>query len=54
MKHNNSNQSISAKKFVNMPIPTGAVPAGNSNIKKHVDAISVGGISKKNYLSPYS
>jgi hypothetical protein len=52
MKHNSSNQSISGKKFVN--VPNIAPSGGNSTIKKHVDVTSVGGISKKNYMSPYS
>jgi hypothetical protein len=54
MKHNSSNSSISGKKFINLPA-NAAVPAGNSNIKKHQsDMASVGGVSKKNYMSPYS
>jgi len=46
MKHNNSNQSISGKKFVAPMKNPGGVPAGV--------VIQGGGNGKKNYMSPYS
>ena len=44
MKHNNSNQSISGKKFVAPVKGPGGVAAG----------VVIQGGGKKNYMSPYS
>jgi hypothetical protein len=45
MKHNNSNQSISGKKFVPPVNKPSGVAAG---------VVIQGGNGKKNYMSPYS